>query len=82
MELLAADGATVVAAAAAAAADAAAADTEVADAAVAVAADASCLRQLHMGTEDHIFIIGTNSQSPATHQGYQITCCPPENMSN
>ena len=61
MELPADDGATVAVAAADAvdAADAVAAvDTEVADAAAAVAADASCLRQLHMGTEDHIFIIG------------------------
>ena len=86
MELRAADGATV----AAAAADAVAVvDTEAADAAVAADADASCLRQLHMGTEDHIFIIWTKfiemsvlHNPPATHPGYQITCWPPENMPN
>ena len=77
MELPDADGATVVAAdAVAVAADAAVVDTDVDDADAAVA-DASCLCQLHMGTGDHIFIIGIKfikmsvfHNLPASHTGY------------
>ena len=38
-------------------------DADADTAAVVADAAASCWRQLHMGTEDHIFIIGTKQDS-------------------